>query len=93
MTCTEIYRYFSSQRTILYRWPLLLAEQRMQLRDALYAFYASTRPQLSPSGWVFSAQYPNCVRNKAAKVLVELARIAWPHEDPQFFPFILEVYY
>ena len=65
----------------------------MQLPDALYAFYAGMRPQLfSYSGWVFAAQYPNFIRNNAAKLLVELTRIVWPHEDPQVFPFILQVF-
>lgn len=62
------------------QWYSLEWESRTHLKTTLYNFYTE-----------LDSTMPHFVRNKLAKLLVDIARYDWPHFYPEFFTNILQV--
>jgi Importin beta-related nuclear transport receptor len=55
-------------------------EERAQLKATLYQFALEHHQSV-----------PNFIRNKLVKLIVDIARLDWPHFYPDFFSNILQV--
>ena len=72
---------FLSQTLITKQWLGLMWEERAQLKTTLYQYALDHHQQSSP----------NFIRNKLVKLVVDIARLDWPHFYPDFFTNILQV--
>lgn len=68
------------QSVINRQWVSLEWDQRSQLKHALHAYLVKN-----------NAGCPNFLRNKLAKLLVDIARHDWPHFYPEYITIILQV--
>lgn len=62
------------------RWASLEWEHRVQLKSALYSYLVDQ-----------DVTAPHFLRNKLAKLVVDIARFDWPHFFPEFLTNILQV--
>jgi len=62
------------------QWLGLMWEERAQLKATLYQFALEHHQSV-----------PNFIRNKLVKLVVDIARLDWPHFYPDFFSNILQV--
>ncbi|PSN44668.1 Exportin-6 [Blattella germanica] len=63
------------------QWLGLMWEERAQLKTTLYQYALDHHHQSSP----------NFIRNKLVKLVVDIARLDWPHFYPDFFTNILQL--
>ena len=80
----EVYNgdiFFSCvQRIVNQQWMGMNAEQRLEIRAGLQAMLEQHH-----------ANCPPFIRNKLVKLLVDVARVSWPHEYATFFDEIFQV--
>lgn len=76
----SMYSLSTIESVINRQWVSLEWEHRVQLKGALYTFFVEQDNSV-----------PNAIRNKLAKLLVDIARFDWPHFYPDFFNNILQL--
>ena len=71
---------FLSQNIINKQWVGLMPEERTEIRSTLYRFILENHKLA-----------PYYIRNKLVKLVVDIARLSWPHFYPDFFTNVLAV--
>nr|CAD7198069.1 unnamed protein product [Timema douglasi] len=72
--------FFLSQKLITKQWLGLMWEERAQLKATLYQLTLENHHTV-----------PHFIRNKLVKLVVDIARLDWPHFYPDFFTNILQL--
>lgn len=72
--------YLLLQNIINKQWVGLMPEERTEIRSTLYRFVLENHKVA-----------PYYIRNKLVKLVVDIARLSWPHFYPDFFTNVLSV--